>query len=60
MIIAEFKVNACADREKLIIALVNSGYTVRVEERKNPTWNHRLDYYVQVLGGPQLNKSVEG
>lgn len=33
--ICELIINNYADREKLIIALINSGYTVSVEKRDN-------------------------
>lgn len=46
----EFKIQAYADREKMVMALANSGYTVKVVERDHPTRYLSKEYFVQVLG----------
>ena len=37
-----------ADREKIIIGLINSGYTVRMEEIEEQGFLHRQTYWIVV------------
>ena len=46
--IAELKINSNGDREHIVVALVNSGYRVQVEERKRPNEIYELDYWVVI------------
>jgi hypothetical protein len=45
----ELKVQNYADREKIIVALVNSGYSVKVVERAHPIKYLQPEHFVQVL-----------
>lgn len=44
----EFKIQAYVDREKLVMALVNSGYKVKVVTKPRPNKYLQVDYFVQV------------
>jgi len=54
----EFKISGAVDRERFIIALANNGYAVKVEERRNPTWSYKTDYYVQILDEPKKDNNI--
>jgi hypothetical protein len=45
---AEYKINNANDRDGMILALVNAGYTVSVREESNPTRLLVKDYYIVV------------
>ena len=48
MRICELKIPNWADREKIILALANSGYMVSVEERKLEKWGISGEHFVIV------------
>ena len=49
MKICELKIQNGADRERTVIALVNAGYKVAIEERKRGLFDFNdKDYYVLV------------
>lgn len=46
--VIEFKIQNGTDRERMVLALANSGYKVVVSKRKHPTLYLQNDYFVQV------------
>lgn len=44
----ELKIQSSTDREKLVVALANSGYGVKVVEKPHPTRYMSTEYYVQI------------
>jgi hypothetical protein len=48
------RVNNCTDRNSIINALVNAGYTVRMEEREIKYEYLKKDYFVVIEESPSM------
>ena len=46
MKICELKIQSYADREKIISALINSGYKVSLDVRKNGFYSYNSEFYI--------------
>lgn len=42
----KLKIQNAIDREKMVQALANSGYNVRIEEEEDKEWRYRQNYFV--------------
>jgi hypothetical protein len=45
----ELKINNYRDRDNVVIALVNAGYTVKIREEKTSTGLLTADYFIQIV-----------
>ena len=55
MKICELKIQSYADREKIISALVNAGYRVSLDVRKNGFYSYNSEYYIIVEEAENAN-----
>lgn len=52
----ELKIQNYEDRKSVVMGLVNSGYTIRIDERRKNNWTS-ADYYVQIIENEETEKS---
>ena len=58
MKICELKIQSYADREKIISALVHSGYRLSLDVRKSGFNNYNMEYYIIVEEAKNAKQTV--